>query len=149
MIKIKGYSWVDPPLSIPYVNSGTTEGAGGGSLLLYPITDDQIGVMLEFLRGLMVGPEVYMVEYHMRTSEDYKRGVWKKLVCFEDHKRFFGREVVEVLRGFKGKGLRSVDMCGTVDRKWMKAVADVTGVTVRARVQEEEELVLVRPGEVE
>jgi hypothetical protein len=93
--------------------------------------------MVEYVKGVMVGgaEEVKRVEGEMRTSERYRREAWKKLVVFEGHKRFFGWEVVEVLKGFKG--LREVRMCGTVDGKWMRAVAESSGVTVRAREEKE------------
>ena len=96
---------------------------------------------MEFLKGLVVeldAPIVKLVERHMCSFEGYRRGVWKKLVCFEDHKRFFGTEVVDVLEGFQGKRLRSVDMCGTVDERLMRVVADAIGITVRAKVGEDD-----------
>jgi hypothetical protein len=144
VIKIKKYSWVDPPLSIPYAN--------GRGRFSYPSSGRQIEGMVEFLKGLMVeldAPMVKLVERHMCSSEGYRRGVWKKLVCFEDHKKFFGTEVVDVLEGFQGKRLKSVDMCGTVDERWMRVVADAIGITVRAKVGEDDEWVVAGPRGVE
>lgn len=124
-------------------------GSVDGGKLPYPIADSQIEVMVGFLKRLMVDPEAAGVEEAMWLSEDYKRVVWKKLVCFEDHKRFFRRELVGVLQGFKSEVLGSIDMCGTVDEMWMKAVARATGVTVRARDDEDDEWIAAKPSDVE
>jgi len=40
-------------------------------------------------------------------------------------------------------------MCGTVDEMWMKAVARATGVTVRARDDEDNEWIAAKPSDVE
>jgi len=127
VFEIREYSWVDEPVELPF---------GGYDAVKFPhrITQGQLDGMVEYVKGVMVGgaEEVRRVEGEVRTSERYRKEAWKKVVgMFEDHKRFLGGEVVEMLRGFKG--LREVRMCETVDGKWMRAVAESSGVTVRAR----------------
>ncbi|KAK0640617.1 hypothetical protein B0T16DRAFT_418198 [Cercophora newfieldiana] len=142
VIPIREYSWMDGPLEIPY-------GGLDGARVPYMIEDGQVDGMFEFVKGMMADPsseEAGLVEQAMWVSERYKRGVWKKLVIFEDQKRFFGREVIEVLKGFRSKVMKTIDMCGTVDLKWMRAVVEATGVTVRAQVEEGDEWIVVEPG---
>jgi hypothetical protein len=130
VFEICEYSWVDEPMELPF---------GGYEAVKSPhrITQEQVDGMVEYVKGVMVGEADGMrrVEGEMRTSEGYRREAWKKLVMFEDHKRFFGVNMLEVLKGFRG--LREVRMCGTVDEKWMRAVAERLRVTVRAREEKE------------
>ena len=82
---------------------------GGYDAVKFPhrITQGQLDGMVEYVKGVMVGgaEEVRRVEGEMRTSERYRREAWKKLVVFEDHKRFFwvgGGGGVERFQGVEG-----------------------------------------------
>jgi len=137
---MKDYSWMDPPVEVPQDPGSLSESE------MRDWTEDAV----RFVRGrLRANPEdVPRVEEEMRRSGDYRASIWMRLERVEILKRFFGVEVIEVLKGFRSKVLRSIDMWGTVDGKWMRAVARATGVTVRARVNEGDEWTVVRPIDV-
>ncbi|KAK4447262.1 hypothetical protein QBC34DRAFT_496353 [Podospora aff. communis PSN243] len=113
VFEIKEYSWVDEPMELPF---GGYEG----------LREDE--------------EQVKKVERELRTDERYLREVWKKLIMFEDHKRFFGGEVVGVLKRMKGLRERQVEgdsICGPKDEKSLDKVRASWSVGKGFKVLEE------------
>lgn len=140
-IRIQEYSWVDDLVEVP------CRAEWERVQTVMTMTRGQIAKIAKILKGIMVDKERFdRVERAMYDSEDYAIGMWETLLVLEEHKRFFGRDVVEVLKKF-GPSLKRVDMRGTVDRKWMAVVVEaLTEVTVRAQGAEGEGWVVVEPG---
>jgi len=63
-----------------------------------------------------------------------------------EDERLFIREMVGILGTFSPT-LKTVEVDGVVDRKWMAAVADSTALVVRARQSKGNEWDVVGPGE--
>jgi hypothetical protein len=140
VIELEEYSWVDEVKEVP-CSEWELERAD----VTMRLTASQIADLVDFVKGMVVDEKQFaLVEGAMWHEEYYASGVWEKLVVIEEHKKFFGKEVIDVLKRF-GPSLKRIDIRGTVDRKWMRVVAEVTGAVVRGQEAEEEGWVVVGP----
>ena len=138
VIRIPEYSWMDPPVELP---------VDLFQVLTSVLNEEQIRQMVEYVRGIAKNQreQLETIEKAMIENELYRQGVWRRLDLFHDHKRFFGGTMLDILARL-GPAIQTIDMCGTVDLKWMRALAVRAGVTVRAQEAEGEEWVVVKPG---
>ncbi|KAK0617659.1 hypothetical protein B0T14DRAFT_569146 [Immersiella caudata] len=131
---IKGYAWPDMPMPnggpLPFItNVWQYPKVFSGDL----VVDNLVGFVKGVLSDATGEKRMGEVERALRTSRTYRMRVWEKLVLFEDYMKGFGEGMVDVLRGFRGSGsFREVRMSGTVDVKWMRAMAVAAGVTLEA-----------------
>ena len=136
-LKIREYSWMDPPIGIPPAPN-ESEHEDFENYLTGEFTDFLVSKVMvseegdegrTAIEGLLSGDNTSNFE-----QINYLSGVWRRLWIIEDHKVFFGREMLEALGRLQThQTLKSISLEGAVDRMWMSAVAGLTGVPVRAK----------------
>jgi len=122
-LALREYSWMDPPLELPDRLTGVVR---------YP-SPGQIDRMAAVVRRLTTNTDAFL-ESNLERFPEYRDGVWIRVLLIQEQKRFFSRKVLGFLKLLQARNLRTLSIVGTVDKKWMAAVANSTGLTVRARM---------------
>jgi len=135
-IRIREYSWMDPPIGIrPTPNESENEDFQKS--LTGEFTDLVTSKLMVSEDGLkdraIIGMLLSRDNAGNAEQIHYLSGVWRRLWIIEDHKVFFGREMPKALGRLQTHRLKSISLEGAVDRMWIAAVAGLTGVPVRAK----------------
>lgn len=127
------FSWMDEPLSIPDVPLETFSN-------LNTLSMQQIdAIMAKYLSSENVG---VLNSIKSSASQFSPSLVFHGVLVMEDQKAFFGHTLIGILKKAAPK-LRTVVLDGTLDEKWMVAVANSVKVEVQARLDETDEWVTV------